>query len=374
MYTSQMKTTEGKAAATAGNRFFQPLQAKLTVGAPNDIYEQEADAVAEKVMRMADHSAKNAFFFQPASMPVQHKCTPCEEAAKKTQRQEQSNAEVAAPQELTNYVESLGNKGTALPAQTQQFFGSRMGYDFSNVKIHTDSVAARSAQSINALAYTSGSNIVFNQNQYQPGTESGKRLLAHELTHVVQQTGSIRAYRNKKAFNFGKNDTASLMEDSFSMKKDKETKPWIEQILVTLDKTVTDVNGYTTYTGTGTVKYYNNPVKWPDLTFSATAGSEDLGMTTKGLYKVTRIEGIGYNSGKYSGTVDKTQREGPMKRYSKNLSANMSYAVFFHGGEALHAGPLDFSSHGCVHLDFSAIQQINYHSVKGFTNVEIKYS
>ncbi|ULT44688.1 DUF4157 domain-containing protein [Niabella defluvii] len=93
------------------------------------------------------------------------------------------------------------------------------------MKIHTDSVAARSAQSINALAYTSGSNIVFNQNQYQPGTESGKRLLAHELTHVVQQTGSIRAYRNKKAFNFGKNDTASLVEDSFSMKKIRRRNP-----------------------------------------------------------------------------------------------------------------------------------------------------
>lgn len=371
MHTSQTKITEEKAVAPARHHFFQP---RLMVNASGDVYEQEADAVAEKVMRMTDHSIKNAPFFQPASIPVQHKCAHWGEAGEKAQRQEQSHSEAAAPEELTNYVERLGNKGTTLPDQTQQFFESRMGYDFSNVRIHTDNIAAKSAQSINALAYTSGNNIVFNQNQYQPGTESGKRLLAHELTHVVQQTGNIQTYRSKKAFNFGRNDTATLVEESFTMKKDKETKPWIEQILVTLDKTVTDVNGYTTYTGTGTVKYYNNPVKWPDLTFSATAGSEDLGMTTGGSYKVTRIEGIGYNSGKYSGTVDKTKREGPMKRYSKDLSANMSYAVFFHGGEALHAGPLDFSSHGCVHIDFSAIQQINYHSVKGFTKVEIKYS
>src|SRR5690606_35156383 len=58
---------------------------------------------------------------------------------------------------------------------------------FSQVKVHTDDMAAKSAQSINALAYTSGNHIVFNQGQYSPGLESGKRLLGHELTHVLQQ-------------------------------------------------------------------------------------------------------------------------------------------------------------------------------------------
>src|SRR5262249_51142380 len=63
--------------------------------------------------------------------------------------------------------------------------------DFSDVKIHTDHAASKSAQSINALAYTTGNNIVFNQNQFSPESESGKKLLAHELTHVVQQQSGI---------------------------------------------------------------------------------------------------------------------------------------------------------------------------------------
>jgi hypothetical protein len=360
MHTTQTKT-ERKATATGGHLFFAPVQAKLTVNQPNDVYEQEADSVAEKVMRMTDHSTKSSPFFQPAYTGIQ--------------RKDSSNSESEAPDQLTDYVGGLNSKGAAMSGQTKKFFESRMGHDFSNVKIHTDDLAARSAQSINALAYTSGNNIVFNQNQYQPATNAGKRLIAHELTHVVQQSSHIQPYRSKKAFNFGKNDTATLIEESFSYKKDKETKPWIETILLTLDKTITDVNGFTTYTGTGKASYYNNAVKLPDISFTATAGSEDLGMTSAGSFKVTRIEGIGYNSGKYSGKVDKKNREGPNKRYSKDLSANMSYAVFFHGGEALHQGPLDWSSHGCVHVDWATneMQQINYHSIIGITKVEVKY-
>ncbi|MBK8553598.1 MAG: DUF4157 domain-containing protein [Ignavibacteria bacterium] len=87
----------------------------------------------------------------------------------------------------------MNSGGTVLPKQVRSFFEPRFGYDFSNVRIHKDSVAAKSAQSINALAYTSGNNIVFNQNQYSPGTDRGKRLLAHELTHVVQQVSTIQS-------------------------------------------------------------------------------------------------------------------------------------------------------------------------------------
>lgn len=360
MHTSQTKT-EKKTVATDRNLFFAPVQAKLTVNQPDDVYEQEADAVAERVMRMTDHSTRSTSFFRPASAGIQ--------------RKDPNSSKSEVPEQLTGYVGSMNNKGTAMPGPTRQFFESRMGHDFSNVKIHTDHLAAKSAQSINALAYTSGNNIVFNQDQYQPGTDTGKRLLAHELAHVMQQSPNIQPYRNKKAFNFGKSDTATLIEDSFSYKKDKETKPWIETILLTLDKTMTDVNGFTTYAGTGKASYYNNAVTLPDIIFSATAGSEDLGMTSEGSFKVTRIEGIGYNSGKYSGKVDKKNREGPKKRYSKDLSANMSYAVFFHGGEALHQGPLDWSSHGCVHVDWGTneMQQINYHSVIGITKVKVKY-
>jgi Domain of unknown function (DUF4157) len=69
---------------------------------------------------------------------------------------------------------------------------SRFSYDFSNVRIHTDEAAAKSAYSVNALAYTLGNDIVFGEGQYQPNALVGRRLLAHELTHVVQQLSADR--------------------------------------------------------------------------------------------------------------------------------------------------------------------------------------
>lgn len=306
---------------------------------------------------------------------VQRKCAHCEAEEKKMHRKESGDEreEVAAGTE--NYINTLSG-GKPLTQNERSFFEPRFGHDFSNVQLHTDTAANESAKNINALAYTHGNNIVFGPDQYQPDSDAGKKLLAHELTHVVQQNGNIQPYRDPKSFNFGKNDTATLIESSFNKAKDKETKPWIELITVELGTKTKDVNGVETWTGKGTVKYYDNAVKLAGFSFNATAGSETLGMTTKGTYTVTRIEGIGYNSGKYSGTYDKANREGPNNRYSKDLSANMSYAVFFHGGEALHAGPLDWSSHGCVHVDWDSmevIQQINYHSVIGLTKVQIKY-
>ena len=70
--------------------------------------------------------------------------------------------------------------------------GSRFGYDFSNVKIHADETASRSSDSVDARAYTVGNDIVFGQGQYHPDTLDGRRLLAHELTHVIQQSKLMR--------------------------------------------------------------------------------------------------------------------------------------------------------------------------------------
>ena len=164
--------------------FFQP---KLTVNQPNDVYEQEADKMADHVMGKGDSSGNVASFFRPAADGLQRKCQACEEEESKVHRKESSTGTAQGGMELDNYVGSLGSSGQNLPQDSKQFFESKFGHDFSNVKLHTDSVAAKSAQSINALAYTSGNNIVFNSGQYSPESEGGKRLIAHELTHVVQQ-------------------------------------------------------------------------------------------------------------------------------------------------------------------------------------------
>jgi pyrrolidone-carboxylate peptidase len=165
--------------------FFQP---KLTVTAPNDEYEKEADAMADKVMRMQQP------FIQPkplAITSVQRKCAHCEEEEEKTQRKEMNASETTADHSLESYIGNLNGSGQLLPGEVRNFYEPRFGYDFSNVKVHTDSNAAKSAQSINALAYTSGNNIVFNNGQYSPDSDNGKRLLGHELTHIVQQRNNI---------------------------------------------------------------------------------------------------------------------------------------------------------------------------------------
>src|SRR6185503_7812734 len=94
------------------------------------------------------------------------------------------------------------------------FMESRFGRDFSQVRVHTGAMAAASSQSIQALAYTSGNNVVFGAGQYAPGTESGKRLLAHELTHVVQQDGGQESGRISR---FSDNDHNAIEEAALTL-------------------------------------------------------------------------------------------------------------------------------------------------------------
>lgn len=101
----------------------------------------------------------------------------------------------AASSEATNGVPSivrdvLRSPGQRLDANTRAFFEPRFAYDFSHVRVHTDSKAAESAQAVNALAYTVGRDVVFGAGQYAPGTRYGQKLLAHELTHTIQQSRS----------------------------------------------------------------------------------------------------------------------------------------------------------------------------------------
>lgn len=189
------KNNAGNAVPNGNGSFFRPVQPKLSINQPNDRYEQEADAMADKVMRMTDPNPQP--FFTPAISAVQRKCPHCEEEEKLNKKNIEGDGglnetgELEGDSGLTGYVNSLGNQGTPLDSSARNFFEPRFGYNFSNVRIHSDTAAAKSAQSINALAYTNGNNIVFNSGQYNPNSDSGKKLLAHELTHVVQQNDSI---------------------------------------------------------------------------------------------------------------------------------------------------------------------------------------
>ena len=276
-----------------------------------------------------------------------------------------------APASVTR---ALAGPSTPLDAATRASSGRRLGYDFSRVRLHAGGAATAATRDLGALAFTLGDQVVLG-----PGAD--RRVLTHELAHVARPTpGVVRRYRDPKAFNFGVSDTSTLKESSFSTKTDKETKPWVQQVTVVFSATRT-AEGHTFWTGTATATYYANPAKLADLTFNVSGGSKTLGPSDAGDFVVHRIEGVGYNSGSFSGTVDPAQREGPLDRYSKpdstgGRAANMHYAVFYNRGEALHAGPLDVSSHGCVHVDtssFDTIRQLNYHSVIGLTKVKVSY-
>jgi hypothetical protein len=156
------------------------IQPKLKIGAPNDKYEQEADRVAERVMRMLEPS-----FSEDATEPlpkshtnsgndiIQRTGTPC-------------SGEYSAA-DFVSELQSLHSGGYLLSQPERHFFEPRLGYDFSSVRVHTDRRAAALAHGLRARAFTLGHNIAFGKDQYQPHSSQGKRLMAHELTHVVQQ-------------------------------------------------------------------------------------------------------------------------------------------------------------------------------------------
>ena len=192
---SAIHTNQAPSVKSNNTPFFQ---AKLTVNEPGDEYEQEADAVADKVMRMPNPTTispsnppdenKNKIHLKPIPFSqISRKCADCEEEEKVQRKESTSGGGQTAPSIVNEVITSSGK---SLDSHTQEFMESRMGHDFSHVQVHTDGKAAESAASVNALAYTSGNHIVFNNGQYAPDTEGGKRLLAHELAHVGLQSNN----------------------------------------------------------------------------------------------------------------------------------------------------------------------------------------
>lgn len=189
---SKMESGENQSLFYPGSPY-NIIQPKLSIGAPDDIYEKEADAMADKVMRMPMPSQVN---FLSTNNTFQRKCAHCEEEEKQLQKKGTgTDSNVTAPPIVHDVLNS--SAGKSLDAGTRAFMEPRFNYDFSSVKVHDNDLAAKSANSINALAYTSGNNVVFNSGQYNTSSDSGKRLLAHELTHVVQQEGMKSAIQKQ---------------------------------------------------------------------------------------------------------------------------------------------------------------------------------
>lgn len=192
----------------------QEKSSDLKVSRPNDPAEIEADQIADKVMRMPDQESahtnsngKNASPINNVANPsaIHRKCDACEDEEEVTETLQRKEGSTAAPDPppgdppptIKNVISSGGR---LLDADTRSFFEPRFGIDLGHVRIHADSAAVQSARSINAKAYTLGSNIVFAKSEYQPEADGGKRLVAHELAHVVQQgTGKIQQLQRQQA-------------------------------------------------------------------------------------------------------------------------------------------------------------------------------
>src|SRR2546421_6622552 len=137
--------------------------------------------------------------FEPSVAPgflLQRKCAcgnhtmsgACDECAQKESSLQRKTSTHGEPSEVPPIVNDvLRSPGSSLDTSTREFFESRFDHDFSGVRVHADSNAARSAEAVNALAYTVGRDIVFGAGRYSPGTSAGRSLMAHELTHVAQQ-------------------------------------------------------------------------------------------------------------------------------------------------------------------------------------------
>lgn len=139
------------------------IQPKLIIGQPNDKYEKEEEIIQPK------------------------------EGMSQTPK-------VAS--DLESRIKSLRSSGQPLPESVRAFFEPRFGRDFSQVRVHTDSKSTESARVLNARSFTVGRDVVFGPGQYAPETNQGRQLLAHELTHVVQQHSTSEKLQHKVRSNY----------------------------------------------------------------------------------------------------------------------------------------------------------------------------
>ena len=227
------------------------IQAKLRIGQPGDRYEQEADRVAEQVMRMpkprvqrqpieaeeeeeiqtkpvieqitplVQKQVKKEEKEQVQTKPITEQITPLVQVQRQKKPEDEETLQAKSLSEeitplgqrqiepvkeeeelqakatsghlsevnsnLESQIQSLKGGGQPLSENERAFFEPRFGRDFSQVRLHTDTRAAESARAVNARAFTMGRDVVFGEGQYEPGKVQGRRLIGHELTHVVQQ-------------------------------------------------------------------------------------------------------------------------------------------------------------------------------------------
>lgn len=209
------------AKAPAEPLFAPQIQTKLSVGRADDAFEHEADATADKIVAMP---APAPAPLSPAAAPgsgIQAKAAeaPDPKPLKKEEEKERlrkkedgpiptvrlkaadekeklrkksETTATEAPSGFESQLSASQSGGSAMSAETRGYMEPRFASDFSGVKIHTDGAAVQMSKSVGAQAFTYQNHIYFNEGKYQPSAPEGRRLLAHELTHVLQQGGAVQ--------------------------------------------------------------------------------------------------------------------------------------------------------------------------------------
>jgi hypothetical protein len=174
-----------------GNTEPPPVQFSLKVGQPGDAYEREADAMADRIVSMPRPIASDVALQKPGQaepQPVSRTPT----IRKLAQMQQGQGSQSTAPKHLESRLQQAKGDGDPLDANTRSEMEGAFNADFSKVQVHSGQEAATLNQSLGARAFTQGNDIFFNTGEYQPQSHQGKHLLAHELTHTIQQGQAVQ--------------------------------------------------------------------------------------------------------------------------------------------------------------------------------------
>jgi hypothetical protein len=212
---------------TYGNKYVQRLmgkvQAKLIVNPPNNQYEKEADRVADAITKASTSNIQRQGEKSEKDNLVATKPT--------TEKQHQL---FAVSGEVEADINAARGGGQPLPDSVRNSLEPQLGHNFSQVHIHTDAKANKLSQQLGAEAFTTGNDIFFTEKAYQPGSKSGRHLIAHELMHVVQQ-GAARVSRQaadmEGAAADPKEEAKSELKDVVGKIKTKLERDYIEVLL-----------------------------------------------------------------------------------------------------------------------------------------------
>ncbi|MBE9008710.1 DUF4157 domain-containing protein [Pseudanabaenaceae cyanobacterium LEGE 13415] len=190
------------------------VQAKLTIGQPNDRYEQEADRVAAQVINQihsptSQHSTPSEAIqretlddeelqMKPEVTQVQREAIDDEELQMKPEIQCRTDQSREASADVESTIQRARGGGQPLADRVRSSMEQSFGADFSGVRIHTGTQADQLNRSIQAKAFTTGQDVFFRRGEYNPGSRAGQELIAHELTHVIQQVGGVQLQRTTK--------------------------------------------------------------------------------------------------------------------------------------------------------------------------------